>query len=140
MKVCNNCQQQNPVEAAFCRQCASPLGNQSYQAPPPPANQPGWNQPTPRNQQNFAMTTGGASQRAMLAAGLAAFGLCCCFPGGIVAAIVGWLEISAIKEGKSSSEGMMLAQIGMWGGIAGAIINAISYFILTVFGYFGGGY
>jgi hypothetical protein len=138
MKICPNCNQTNPSIATFCQQCASSLTNaQTSQSPPfsnpPPSNQPGWNPPNFGNQPMtppvVANAVGGASQRAMLAAGLAAFGFCCCFAGGVPAAILGWLEISAIKEGKSSAEGMLMAQIGLWGGIGGAVLNAISWVI-----------
>jgi len=149
MKICPSCNQTNPAVATFCQKCASPLGAaQNYQQPAPPpqqfGNQP-FNQPNFGNQavqqQNVAQVSGGASQRAMIAAGLAAFGFCCCFLGGIPAALLGWLEISAIKEGKSSAEGMTMAQVGLWLGIAGTIINAISWGIFVLFfGAAGSGY
>ncbi len=137
MKVCANCNQTNPTDAMFCRQCASPLGGgqapQPQYANPQPqfGNQPNFgNQPM---QPNFANTSGGATQRAMAAAGLAVAALLCCgFFTGIPAAILGWLEISAIKEGKASAEGMMMAQVGLWLGIGGTIINAIATLILLV--------
>ena len=115
------------MEATFCRQCASPLGSGHSYQPPPPSNQPPINQPNNQGgRQNFASTGGGASQRAMAAAGLAAVALFCCgFLTGIPAAILGWLEIQAIKEGKSPADGMLMAQVGVWLGIAGTIINAV---------------
>lgn len=121
MKVCRNCNQTNPPEAMFCRQCASPLDAGQAQSTQPPPNQPPNYQP-----QNFANASGGASGRAMAAVGLAVLApFCCGLLSGIPAAILGWLEIQAIKEGKSSPAGMMMAQIGLWGGIIGSIIGTI---------------
>lgn len=144
MKVCSNCNQTNPIEATFCRQCASPLSS-GQSSPPPRQNEQGWNQQNINNQKgqnNFAATGGGVSQRAMTAAGLAAAALLCCgFFTGIPAAILGWLEIQAIKEGKSSPEGMMMAQVGVWLGIAGTIINAVvTVIVLAVMGLGSRGY
>jgi hypothetical protein len=147
MKICRNCNQSNPTEAMFCRQCASPLdaapqAKQQQYANPPQNQQQQWNQPNYGNQgvqQNFAQTSGAASSRAMAAVGLAAVGFLCCFVSGVPAAILGWLEMSAIKEGKSSPAGMMMAQIGLWGGIVGAIINAFCWFFLMLIGSLGGG-
>jgi hypothetical protein len=150
MKICNNCQQTNPLDAAFCRQCASPLGagqaQQQYQNPPPQfGQQQQWNQPNQPNypvapQNNMNRAAGGASTRAMAAAGLAVAGLFCCgFLTGIPAAIMGWLELNAIKEGKAPVEGQMMAQVGLWLGIAGTIINAVVNFFLLIMMSLGGG-
>lgn len=149
MKVCQNCKQTNPIEAMFCRQCASPLtGGQAQQQQQyaNPQNQFGqqqqWNQGNQNvQQQNFGQNVGGgASSRATTSAILAVVGLLCCgFITGIPAAILGWLEISAIKEGKSSPAGMTMAQIGLWLGIAGTVINAIISFILLILSAAGGG-
>lgn len=117
-KYCQNCQQSNPPDAMFCRNCAAtlPIGqaNQAnYQA-----NYGG---------QNFAQTpanNNGASQRATMALVLLIAGLFCCGPvGSIAAAIVGWMEVSAIKQGQSSPAGMNFAQVGLWGGIVLAILQ-----------------
>ncbi|MCO6510847.1 MAG: hypothetical protein J5I65_08640 [Aridibacter famidurans] len=69
----------------------------------------------------------------MLAVGLVALGLVCCGPfTGIPAAIVGWLEMNAIKEGRAPSEGMWMAQVGLWGGIAVSIIGTIAWFFMML--------
>ncbi|MBX7170068.1 MAG: DUF4190 domain-containing protein [Pyrinomonadaceae bacterium] len=143
MKICNNCQQVNPAEAMFCKKCASPLGQaqqqQQYGNPQqqnPFVNQQQWNQPNYGNQgmQNFGQpVSGGTSGRATAAAILAGVGLICCAPAGIVAAVLGWLEIQAIREGKSSSAGMTMAQIGLWGGIIGFVINVVINVIFLLF-------
>lgn len=139
----------------YCRQCASPLNaappNQQQYAPPQQqfgnqqfGNQQQWQQPNYGNQQmqNLGQpggAGGGASGRAMAAAGLAVAGLLCCgFFTGIPGAILGWLEISAIKEGKSSPAGMTMAQVGLWLGIIGAIINTIANIFILILMRLGG--
>ncbi len=147
-KICQNCSQSNPQEATYCRQCASPLNAQSQQQqqynnqPPQFGNQQQWNQPNYGNNQvqNSQQNTEGNSNRAMLAAGLAVAGLFCCgIFTGIPAAILGWLEISAIKEGKAPQSGMMMAQVGLWLGIIGSIINTIINFLVLIMMSMGGG-
>lgn len=135
-KQCPKCQQFNPSDAMFCLNCAAPLspsgGGQQ-------ANQQ-WNQPNVGNQQagqNFAPPPvkqgAGASQRAVAALILTVAGLFCCgFLTGIPAAIVGWMEISAIKNGQSPPAGMWMAQVGLWGGIAVSIITTIGAFIFLM--------
>lgn len=127
---CLNCRQPNPPDAVFCRHCASPLapganrqqGGANYN---PNANQP-WN---PQNQGagNFAQnaTADKASGRATAAMVLTVCALCCGILTGIPAAILGWMEINDIKAGSASPKGMMMAQIGLWGGIAMSILNII---------------
>lgn len=148
-KLCINCNQTNPAEAMFCRHCASPLGAGQPQQQQQMANpqqfgqqQQQWNQPNFGNQQQqVARVSGGSSGRAMASAGLAVAALLCCgFFTGIPAAILGWLEISAIKEGKAPADGMMMAQVGLWLGIIGSVINAILNFIALIFLNLGGGY
>lgn len=147
-KICQNCNQPNPQEATYCRQCASPLNapsqQQQYNNQPPQFGNQQWNQPNYNNNQvqNFSQNTGGNSTRAMLAAGLAVAGLFCCgIFTGIPAAILGWLEISAIKEGKAPQSGMMMAQVGLWLGIIGSIINTIiNFLVLIMMSMSGGGY
>lgn len=139
-RLCQNCNRPNPPEAAFCRHCASPMGqNQGGQQGS--ANQGNANQGQFNNQQNFggqgrqnfAQASGGPGQKAIAALILAIAGLICCGPfTGIPAAIAGWLEIGAIKEGRSSPNGMWMAQVGLWGGIAVSILHTI---LGVVFGF-----
>lgn len=136
-KQCPKCHQSNPPEAAFCLNCAAPLpaaafGNQS-------ANQPQWNQPyygaqqPPPNyggQQNFAqpMNQNQVSQRATTAMILAIAGFFCCgVLTGVPAIIVGWMEVSAIKQGQSPPAGMKFAQIGLWGGIIATVLHFVGW-------------
>ncbi|CAN5704731.1 hypothetical protein BH18ACI1_BH18ACI1_23020 [soil metagenome] len=137
-KYCQNCNQQNSPDAVFCRHCASPLTGASQAQS---ANQP-WTPPGAGGQaaQNFAQPSAGASGRAIAATVLAVCGLVlCCGPfTGIPGAILGWMEINAIKEGRSSSKGLMMAQIGLWGGIASSIVGGFLN-VLVFFSMLGGG-
>jgi hypothetical protein len=143
-KYCQNCNQPNPFDAAFCRKCAFPLPPEGQPAGGQQGNvnqgqQPNqqWNQPNfgsdQQGGQNFAQTTGGTSQRGLIAVILVGVGLICCGPfTGIPAAIVGWLEMTAIKEGRSPKDGMWMAQVGLWGGIVVSILGSIGYFLLLL--------
>lgn len=139
-KYCQNCNTQNSPDAMFCRNCAMPL-SQGQQAGANRAqfnNQPWTPPPGAGGQavQNFAQPSAKASGRAIAATVLAVSGLVlCCGPlTGIPGAILGWMELNAIKEGRSSPNGMMMAQIGLWGGIAssviGGIINILGFFLI----------
>ncbi len=132
----------NPPDAAFCRNCATVLGptvggsGYQQQAPPYVGGQ-GPHVGAPPQQyggQNVGMqgaAAGSASQRAIAALGLAIAGLLCCGPlTGIPAAIVGWLELDAIKNGKSPAAGKLMAQIGLWGGIAVSLLHAVGWVLM----------
>jgi len=147
-KYCQSCNTKNSPEAMFCRQCATPLtqGQGGQQAG---ANQAqfGNQQWTPAGAggqaaQNFAPPAAGASGRAIAATVLAVCGLVlCCGPfTGIPGAILGWMEMNAIKEGRSSPKGMMMAQIGLWGGIASSVIGALLNIFISFFMLSGGMY
>ncbi|MGD9590488.1 MAG: DUF4190 domain-containing protein [Pyrinomonadaceae bacterium] len=140
-RACPKCGQMNPPDAAFCLNCASSLGptvggtGYQQQSPPHVGGQGPYVGSPPQygGGQQFGMqgggTSGGASQRAIISLVLAIVGLVCCgYFTGIPAAIMGWLELDAIKSGKAPKSGKVMAQIGLWGGIAVSII----YLILTV--------
>lgn len=75
-------------------------------------------------------TKSGPSQKAVIALILAIVALFCCGPfAGIPAAIVGWLELTAIKEGRSPADGKWMAMVGLWGGIAATLIHGGLYLI-----------
>ena len=139
-KLCQNCNRPNPSDAAFCRHCASPMspgqgGQQANVNQGQYGNQQQQNQQNfgGQGQQNFAQPSAGASQKAIAALILAIAGLICCGPfTGIPAAIVGWMEMGSIKEGRSPQSGMWMAQVGLWGGIAVSIIHTI---LGVVFGF-----
>ena len=136
-KICPNCQQVNPPEAMFCRQCASTLGAAQPNAPqyanPPQPQNPQWNQPKVGNQgmqQNFPQAGAAKSNRGIIGLVLVIVGLLCCGPfTSLPGAIMGWLELSAIKEGKAPADGLMIAQIALWGGIAVAVLHLVLYFL-----------
>ncbi|CAN5312044.1 hypothetical protein BH20ACI1_BH20ACI1_05190 [soil metagenome] len=136
-KYCQNCNTQNSPDAIFCRHCAAPFTASGQQAD---ANQAqfGNQQRFPQNVgnqpvQNFAQNSSGASGRAIAATVLAVCGLLlCCGPfTGIPGAILGWMEMTAIKEGKSSLNGMLWAQIGLWGGIASSVIGGFINILMS---------
>lgn len=75
----------------------------------------------------------GASPRAVSALVLTGCSLVmCCMFTSIPAAILGWIEIEAIKRGESSPDGMVMAQISMWGGAALTVLSLFTYFLLAL--------
>ncbi len=146
-KYCQNCNKPNPVDAAFCRHCAS---SQFHPINPPTAqaqqagqfgNQAWTPGPGGLQGSNFgqAPVGDGASGRAIasMILAIAALVLCCGIFTGVPAAILGWMEIAAIKEGRSSQKGLIMAQIGMWGGIAVSALSVLGwgvYLLLVVAG------
>ena len=145
-KYCQNCNTQNSPDAIFCRHCATPFtqaqsGRQAVNNQAQFGNQ----QQSPQNfgnqpVQNFAQNSSGASGRAIASTVLAVCGLLlCCGPfTGIPGAILGWMEMTAIKEGKSPPNGMIWAQIGLWGGIASSVIGGFLN-LMMFFSMLGGG-
>ena len=146
-KYCQNCNQTNPPDASFCRNCSASLmpnksagqqQNQQWDQPENFGNQPNFTPPDFGRQQNFnnspVNNSGSASTRATVALVLAIASLFCCAATSIPAAIVGWMEVGAIKRGESSQAGMMMAQIGLWGGIVMTILSLIGgiLYVLTV--------
>ena len=116
-KACPNCNQENPAEAVFCLNCASPLGVEP-----------------PFGQKQFA---GGqpASQKGLYALILAAAALFCCGPfAGLPAVVLGWMELDAIKAGRASADGKWMALAGVWGGIASALIHIVGYVLWLLLG------
>lgn len=70
------------------------------------------------------------SQKPMIAMILAIAGFLCCGPVlGIPAAILGWMELDAIKNGRSPESGKMMAMVGLWGGIAATVAHVFFYVI-----------
>ena len=139
---CPKCNQFNPPEAAFCLNCASSLA-----APPPfvgHQQQQGQQQfPSPgypvASQPHQA---GGqeASQKPLIALILAISAFLCCGPlTGVPAAIVGWMELDAIKNGRSPASGKTMATIGFWGGIVASILHTIVTIIFILLSALSGG-
>ncbi len=136
-KVCPKCGLTNPGEAAFCHNCASQLGPVAV-----PTNRPSW----PQDQAGGPVIGGAGggpamggqayvaaapeSQKAMISMILAIAGFLCCGPIlGIPAAILGWMELDAIKNGRAPAGNKMMATIGLWGGIVATLGHIIFYVI-----------
>ena len=142
-KYCQNCKQQNAPNAQFCRACAAPINaaQSNYQRQQNQANfnNQQWNQGFQGNQQapQFVQSSTGTSGRAITSLMLSIGGLLlCCALMSVPGAILGWMEVSAIKEGRSSPSGLGMAQTGMWSGIAISIVNFLVYgfFFLALIG------
>jgi len=70
------------------------------------------------------------SQKPMISMILAIAGFFCCGPIlGIPAAIIGWMELDAIKNGRSPQSGKTMATVGLWGGILATLAHVVFYFI-----------
>ena len=113
----------NPAEAAFCLNCASPIGSAS-----PPIGAP----------QQFGNVPGGGaqqSQKGLFSLILAIVALICCGPfAGIPAAILGWMELDAIKTGRSPADNKWMAQVGLWGGIISTLLHVVGYIFYVMLG------
>lgn len=81
-----------------------------------------------------------SGQKATIALVLAIAAFFCCGPfAGIPAAIVGWMELDAIKNGRSPQSGKMMATIGLWGGIAASLLHTVGWFLFAILSMLGGG-
>lgn len=136
-KVCPKCSQHNPGEAAYCHNCASPLpaysagSDQRDQRQAWPHGQPGG--PVIGGQATMAAPVD--SQKPMIAMILAILGFLCCGPlFGIPAAILGWMELDAIRNGRSPASGKTMATVGLWGGIAATVFHTFFYVIWFILG------
>ena len=120
-RVCSKCGVVNRSDAMFCENCASPLGVANQPFTVNAGTQPGAN---PQS-----------SQRPMIAMALAVAALFCCGPfTGLPAAIVAWLELAAIKEGRSSPDGRTMTMIALWVGVAATVIHIGLWFLWMLFG------
>lgn len=110
----------NPAEAAFCLNCASPLTGFSPSAAPTPPPQ---------------FSAAGSSQKGLYSLILAVVALICCGPfTGIPAAILGWMELDAIKSGRSTADNKWMALVGLWGGIVAALLHIGAYVLWVLMG------
>lgn len=125
-KYCQNCRQQNSPDAQFCRFCATPLNGGQRPQNQANFNNQQWNQGF--QGAGFVQPSAGASGRAIASLVLTICSLLfCCMLTSIPGAILGWMEISAIKQGRSSPAGMMMAQMGLWGGIGVSVLTLFFY-------------
>lgn len=126
-KICPSCGEINLEVASFCRNCATPLGPGSAQAPSQQARP----MQTPVQPFGGPMTATqptetASSNRPLIALCLAIAGLVCCgFFTSIPGSILGWLEMSAIKQGRAPASGMTMSQIAFYGGIVVTVLAFI---------------
>lgn len=115
----------------------NPLYKQDYGsggAPPPPPPPSGFSTPPPP-----PPTTGGSTESASSAAitalilGIVSWVCSLGFLTGIPAWIVGKKEINAIEEGRSPQAGKVMAQIGMWLGIASTILTVLGLIFFIIY-------
>ncbi len=108
--------------------------------PPPPPPPPAVPPPPPQNfnsQGQYQANNQNASSNAIMALifGIIAF-IICPFFSGIVAWIMGSIELSKIKRGESSQAGKGFATAGMWLGIVNVILTVLAilaYIVILVF-------
>jgi hypothetical protein len=130
-KICPACREVNPNEALFCRSCATPLSpaQNPFQQQAPPQwgqQQAQWNQPMGGPLYAPQQPAGAQSNRPIIALCLVIAGFLCCGPfTTIPGAILGWMEMSAIKEGRAPESGMVMSQIAFYGGIVLSILSLI---------------
>lgn len=130
--TCQKCGTPNLSQAAFCQNCSSPLGG-SATAPPPPWQQTPVGGPVVGGQNYVAAPP--ETQKAMIAMILSIAALLCCGPfTGVPGAILGWLELTAIKEGRASEKGKMMATVGLWLGIGATVIHIAIWVIWMLLG------
>ena len=127
--LCPKCGAANAPQAKFCGTCGATLPAPAYNPPPPPTNYvgPGSSQPQP--------TPPGSNSKAVLALVLGIASVFCCGPfTGIPAAIIGKMEMDAIKQGRSPEANMGMAKAGFWIGIVGTGLFILSFILMFVFG------
>jgi hypothetical protein len=99
-----------------------------FGAPPPPPPPSGMPPPPPPNGPGFTGgMQGSASTNAIIAlvAGILSF-LMCPFILGIVAWVMGKMEINKISRGESADAGRSMATIGMWLGIVNTALSVLA--------------
>ncbi|MBL8891815.1 MAG: hypothetical protein JNL67_17675 [Planctomycetaceae bacterium] len=145
-QTCPKCHTHNPPHAQFCHNCGTRFGGSPvYSGPVPnhpqvaavgvgaqPTNGPFIGQPQNGPMVGSTTTSNGASKTAIASLILAIMALMCFGPlTGIPAAILGWMELAAIKQGRSDRSNAWMAHIGLWGGIVLSIL-AIGFFFLML--------
>jgi hypothetical protein len=144
---CPHCRTHNPAEAQFCHNCgsrlsgANPSFSPSFGARPemaaagigamPMGSGPFVGQPPSAQSGAYFPAASGLSKLAVTSLILAISSLFCFgFLTGVPAAILGWMELSAIKQGRSDRSNAWMAHIGLWGGIA---ISVLSFIVMLIF-------
>ena len=161
---CTNCGQTNRNDAQFCSKCGNNLHpgftppsvtesptmplpppsvtNDAPYTPPIGSNYPGMNTPinTPPSYANYSPPyPPSASGRAIASLVLAIISLFTCIPlVSIVAAVLGKMEIDAIKAGTASPAGRGYAKAGFWIGLIYTILSCGGIIFGGLFGMLGG--
>ena len=145
---CTKCGTPNLDTDRFCRNCSAPLviprpntrspqgqpqTTYSQQQPPSPPPYPGYSgypvSPTGYGNSTTAQQSK-ASGQAIAAMVLSIVSLVlCCFPAGIIGALIGKMEMNAIREGRAPQAGEQFAKLGFYLGIASTIITGIVYLL-----------
>ena len=126
---CNRCGIDNQSGSQFCRGCASPIeGAPNYH------QQQFHQQQFYQQHQQFggwnAMPPQKASSRAVTAMVLSVVGLLLCgFFTSIPGMILGYLEMSAINEGRAPQAGSGFAKTGFYGGM---VVTGLSFLLILV--------
>jgi hypothetical protein len=124
-KTCPKCYQKNPLEAAFCLNCAAPLSGEAQMGSS--NDRSDWRDS--RRQSggqifNQSVSNTDASSRAKWACALGILGVFFCgLLASVPAIFVGWTEMNAIKSGRSPSGGLKLSVIGFWMGIISTLLQ-----------------
>jgi len=131
---CVQCGATNAPEAKFCGSCGAiltPPEHNPTPPPPPPANYAGPGpQPVP--------PPAGSNTKAVISLVLGIMSVFCCgFFSGIPAAILGKMEMDAIKQGRSPESNMGMAKAGFWIGIVGSGLSILWIILMVFFGLLG---
>jgi hypothetical protein len=127
---CTQCGSSNAPQAKFCGSCGATLSPQPPTYNPPPLSPsyvgPGGQQPEPPK-------AAANNTKAIISLVLGIMSIFCCgFFAGIPGAIVGKMEMDAIKQGRSPESNMGMAKAGFWISIAGSVLS-ILWLVLALF-------
>jgi hypothetical protein len=123
---CPQCGATNAAQAKFCGSCGAALSPPAPKPPPPPPNAAGsGTQPAPP----------ASSPKAVIALVLGIMSVFCCGPfTGVPAAILGKMEMDAIKQGRSPESNLGMAKAGFWIGIIGTALFILGIVLAIFFG------
>ena len=129
---CTQCGTANAAQAKFCGSCGATLSSPPPYNPPPPA--PNYVGPGPQSQPP-PQKAGANNTKAILALVLGIASVFCCgFLSGIPGAIIGKMEMDAVKQGRSPESNMGMAKAGFWISIAGSVLSILWLVLILFFG------